>query len=1058
MATLHLWVLLSAVFTAVLWRWVLPRRQGDSPAIGKFTVPLLFLLALTARILLAAKNTGFGVDISCFSSWSERMADLGPSRFYARDYFSDYPPLYLYVLWLIGLIRRGLSAELFSPVHLVLLKLPSILADLGIGYLLFYTCRRHLGMVSALALSALYLFQPVVLMNSCLWGQIDSVFTFILLLVCIFLEKDQVLPAYLLYGMGVLLKPQMLIFAPLLMVSMLQYVLRPAFSSRRLLKSAGYACLSLVLAVLAASPFGLDKVLPQYTDTLASYPYASVNAYNFWAAAGLNWGSQNTVFCGFRCISWGYLAIALAVIFCMVIGFRFRNIPGRYGLMGAFLIITVFTFSVRMHERYLYPMMGLLLLAFPGLAAGQLHGGSPGRHKRLLTLTPHLRYGFTGLFTLMTCLHLYNTGHVLYFYDPQSYSATAPILCFSGAGMTVCALLFYVLLNFLSKNKEGAYVSETDTAKLPRFQCPEISASQRRITKRDILLLCLVTFFYSLFALRDLGDAKAPETVYSMSREQSLYFVFPEDHKAAYLSYYIAPEHGRSFLFQFSGGQESGGASPCEEYVLKNVFTWDTLAFPVQSSFILAQLRDSTANLIEFVFLDADGNPVQPLNASSYPELFDEASLYPETFSFRNSMYFDEIYHARTAYEFLHEMRSYENTHPPLGKILISLGVLIFGMNPFGWRIVGTVFGIAMLPVLYLFAKRLTGNTAVSALTCWIFAFDFMHFAQTRLATIDVFIVFFIICMYYFLYRFFTVDYWDRESFGKLCLPLACCGLSMGLGVACKWTGVYAGIGMGILFFAYLALHRKSYLSAKQNPSGKTGTHSNWDILSVFPDRTFKIIVFCLFFFVLLPGLIYLLSYLPFRESDPSTGLFARMLKNQETMYSYHSTLNETHYFASPYYEWPLIIRPIWYYSGVLSPTLREGISSFGNPLVWWAGIPVFFFQLWLYLKKKDKNALFLLTGYLAQYVPWFFVTRITFIYHYFPSVVFVVLMIGYSFRCLIQNLPRKRVLIIMLLYAAAVFGLFLLFYPVLAGQPVEIAFVNKFLRWFKTWVLISQN
>ena len=77
-------------------------------------------------------------------------------------------------------------------------------------------------------------------------------------------------------------------------------------------------------------------------------------------------------------------------------------------------------------------------------------------------------------------------------------------------------------------------------------------------------------------------------------------------------------------------------------------------------------------------------------------------------------MYFDEIYHARTAYEFLHGLPTYENTHPPLGKILISVGIAIFGMNPFGWRIMGTLFGIAMLPFLYLLWKKMTGNTPSS--------------------------------------------------------------------------------------------------------------------------------------------------------------------------------------------------------------------------------------------------------------------------------------------------------------------------------------------------------
>lgn len=69
--------------------------------------------------------------------------------------------------------------------------------------------------------------------------------------------------------------------------------------------------------------------------------------------------------------------------------------------------------------------------------------------------------------------------------------------------------------------------------------------------------------------------------------------------------------------------------------------------------------------------------------------------------SYLNSTYFDEIYHPRTAYEQLHydEFDSaYEWTHPPLGKTLMMIGIELFGMTPFGWRFMGTLMGVIMLP------------------------------------------------------------------------------------------------------------------------------------------------------------------------------------------------------------------------------------------------------------------------------------------------------------------------------------------------------------------------
>lgn len=93
-----------------------------------------------------------------------------------------------------------------------------------------------------------------------------------------------------------------------------------------------------------------------------------------------------------------------------------------------------------------------------------------------------------------------------------------------------------------------------------------------------------------------------------------------------------------------------------------------------------------------------------------YPALFDEQELYEDGITYQDQTIFDEIYHGRTAYEFLHGLPIYENTHPPLGKTLISVGIAVFGMNPFGWRFMCVVFGSLMMPFIYLFGLRLTGK------------------------------------------------------------------------------------------------------------------------------------------------------------------------------------------------------------------------------------------------------------------------------------------------------------------------------------------------------------
>lgn len=120
-------------------------------------------------------------------------------------------------------------------------------------------------------------------------------------------------------------------------------------------------------------------------------------------------------------------------------------------------------------------------------------------------------------------------------------------------------------------------------------------------------------------------------------------------------------------------------------------------------------------------------------------------------------------------------------------------------------------------------------------------------------------------------------------------------------------------------------------------------------------------------------------------------------------------------------------------------------------------GIPASLYMVYLCFKKRDRNAAFLVVGYMAQYLPWFFVTRITFIYHYFPSVGFVVLMILYSLYQWKPKLSKPAFVAITAVYGTLVVGLFLLFYPVLSGAPVEAAYVAKYLRWFESWVLTAK-
>lgn len=1010
----------------------------------------LFVAGLFLRLIIGYFYPGHETDMACFAAWADRMYTLGPGNFYSADIFTDYPPGYMYILYCIGALRSILHVPYFSGVHLLLLKLPAILCDLLCGFFLYQEGNRKHAHSTGLLLAGLYLFNPAVILNSSLWGQIDSVYTLFLILMCLTLSKGAFFSASLYLSFGALIKPQMLIFTPVLLAALADSVIRHKASCRTLLNNIGKVAGAAFFALLAALPFGIEKVVSQYTDTLSSYPYASVNAYNLWSMLGLNWASQDSIFLLFSVKTWGMIAILLIVFFTFLFNFRLAQKTHKAFLLGAFIILSVFTFSARMHERYLYP--GMILLLFACLYS--------------------TKYFFC--YIGITVLHFVNTAHILFGYDPQSYDTKGPVVLLVSGGIIVCVLIFYWLLSSdCHPRKSGNTKKHPAGIFFLRPAEPRPSAAKIPFTRWDALFLAVIMLLYSSFALHDLGNMSAPTTGKQLTQHDTIQLTFSEDHLPASLSYYVGPKENQEFYLEIL--TEEGIVSTAEIIQLDNVFTWQEIILPATENTLRLTLLDEQASLFELAFIDQLGQHAMPLNYAEYSAFFDEQHLFPTLSTYRDSMYFDEIYHGRTSYEFLNGLTAYENTHPPLGKILISLGVAVFGMNPFGWRIMGTLLGIAMLPFMYLFGKKITNSTAFGAFACFLFAFDFMHFTQTRIATIDVFVTFFVILMYYFMFQYCTLSFYDT-SLGRTLLPLGACGISMGLGIACKWTGAYAGAGLAILFFGVLFRRYREYLWAKSILSGTswadfcnaeptsfcnpdTRTEKALHISTVFTSNVLKTLGFCLLFFVVIPFGIYLLSYLPFRDGTDA-GLFTRMLHNQETMLNYHKNLNAEHYFSSRWWEWPVMLRPIWYYSAVISDTasthVREAISAFGNPLVWWTGIPASLYMIYFAYKKKDRIAVFLLIGYLAQYLPWFFVTRITFIYHYFPSVAFVVMMITYSLKLLKNRMSSDRFLLLLVFYSAAVFALFLLFYPVLSGQPVSTEYVDHWLRWLDSWVLAA--
>ena len=588
------------------------------------------------------------------------------------------------------------------------------------------------------------------------------------------------------------------------------------------------------------------------------------------------------------------------------------------------------------------------------------------------------------------------------------------------------------------------------------------------LVRLDALLMLGLTAVYAATAFFQLGSTTNPQSFQSFSNGESVEVAFTEPIFVESIFYYTGlgtgdynvevSKDGSHWSTLWTHKDENGGIedyywADAEGYDpsyampqgYADLFKWETITPTNSISFqylrITPKTSKDTFELGELALLDENGERIDLTGriASGGEYLFDEQDLVPEASTWYNSTYFDEIYHARTAYEHVRGVYPYEISHPPLGKLILSLGIQLFGMTPFGWRFMGTLFGVLMLPVLYAFLKNLFGRTLVAFCGTALFAFDFMHLTQTRIATIDTYAVFFILTMYYFLYRYLTLP--AGTPFRKGAPWLFLSGLFWGIGAASKWTVIYGGVGLAILYFLGLWFKLRDW----PNPEEA----ENPVLLGPWLVQTLAFSVLC---FVVIPVCIYTLSYWPYAaaKGDTSLGnLIAEMWKNQQYMLNYHKGVMDEHPYSSRWYQWIVDARPILYY-------MEDGagyhtrFAAFSNPVVCWGGLLALITTMVQMVTRRSGKALFLVIGYFSQLAPWFAIGRTTFAYHYFPSILFLCVALAYVFNDMLeQDLPHARRVMGGITGAGVV--LYAAFYPVLIGLSIPTWYASC-LKWFPSW------
>jgi len=343
--------------------------------------------------------------------------------------------------------------------------------------------------------------------------------------------------------------------------------------------------------------------------------------------------------------------------------------------------------------------------------------------------------------------------------------------------------------------------------------------------------------------------------------------------------------------------------------------------------------------------------------------------------------------------------------HPEVGKWLIGLAELATGMTPFGWRLAPAIFGSLMVMVMIRLARRVTGSTLLGLVAGILMCFDGLELVLSRLALLDIFEAFFVLCAVsclvadrdWFRARLATsaVDGWRPRVLWRPWLLLA--GLWWGLAIGTKWSAIFPMAAFGILFWVWSAGARRSF--------GVRGSLVRSAILDAAPG---------VLYIVILPVVVYIATwtgwlmhagvyeqhlshtqYGPYWGSyieHDAHGFFPELWQSLRSLWHYHHDVYEfhtkflndsTHVYQSNPLGWLVLNRPVGVDAQLNiaqgaqgcgatgSETCLRQVLLLGTPVLWWFSTIALIWSAVCWVGKRDWRYGIVVVGALVTWLPW---------------------------------------------------------------------------------------
>jgi Gpi18-like mannosyltransferase len=312
--------------------------------------------ALAVRLLLFPLQ-GYVNDLSTYQYWFSTAATQGIHSFYPyvlqHAGWIDYPPFNVYIFWVFGSLSQTLSSV--DPV--VFIKLAPTIFDLATVGLIYLFLRKQLSFRGTLLATAFYAFNPAIIFNVAVWGQFDAIYTFFLVLALVLALKKKPEVSAVVFAVALLTKPQAIALLPLIALLIFkENGLKRVFTS----VAAFVATVFVVILPFDWSGNPVSFLSGIYFGAYDGYQYTSINAFNLWGLFGL-WVPDG----GLYIVGWILFGV-FSVFTLYALYKRFHASGELLAVFGAFLLLfAFFMLPTRIHERYLFPALSMLVLLLP---------------------------------------------------------------------------------------------------------------------------------------------------------------------------------------------------------------------------------------------------------------------------------------------------------------------------------------------------------------------------------------------------------------------------------------------------------------------------------------------------------------------------------------------------------------------------------------------------------------------------------------------------------------------------------------------------------------------